>query len=98
MENYKIALLVESDERYLKVLDFEFKRWKRRQVFTRVVSHSLRQYSDGNWGVCIVGSADDEALLAFIGLVVEEQRKGNLSIWSMQLYESIDGPHEAIVV
>jgi hypothetical protein len=98
MENYKIALMIESDERYLKALDFEFKRWKRRQVFTRVVSHGLRQYSDGGWGVCIVGSADDEALLAFINLVLEERNRGNLSIWSMQLYESINGPHEAIVV
>lgn len=59
MEEYKIALLVESTERYLKVLDYEFKRWKRGQVFQRIVSHSLRQYSDGNWGVCIVGSVNE---------------------------------------
>lgn len=98
MKGYRIALMVESDERYLKVLDFELKRWKRRDIFTRAVTHSLRQYSDGSWGVCIVGCAEDEALIAFIKLILEERDKGNLSIYSMQLYKDPWGIHEEIVV
>lgn len=75
MENYRIALLVESTYEYLRVLDFEIGRWKREKAFTRLVTNSLRQYSDGNWGVCVVGSANDGALLAFIGLVLSERTR-----------------------
>ena len=78
MNGYKIVILVESTERYVKVLDFEIRRWKRRGVFSGVVTHDFRQYTDGGWGECIVGSAEDEALLAFIELLIEERNKGNL--------------------
>lgn len=98
MKGYRIALMVESDERYLKVLNFELRRWERREVFKGVVTYSMRQFSDGSYGLCIVGRANDEALIAFIKLILEERDKGNLSIYSIRLYEDLDGIHEEIVV
>lgn len=97
MKGYRIALMVESDERYLKVLNFELRRWERRGVFKEVVTYSMRQFSDG-YGLCLVGRANDEALIAFIKLILEERDKGNLSIYSMRLYKDTSGFYEEIVV
>lgn len=98
MKEYRISLLIESTEQYLTVLNFELRRWERREVFKEVVTHSMRQYSDGGYGLCLAGHADDDALIAFIKIILEERDKGNLSVYSMQLYKDPWGIHEEIVV
>lgn len=52
----------------------------------------------GRWCVTLAGAADDEAFLAFVRLIIDERNKGNLSIWSMALYDDPWGFDEEIVV